>query len=210
MIQFPNPRQTTPEGIVAIGGKLDVEILKSAYRSGIFPWPQEGYPMIWFCPDPRGVLDFADFHVPESLQKFAKKQMKLENPWRFTMNQAFPEVIKQCRLQKRPEQNGTWILPEIQKAYLEFFKAGYVKSLECWDGDQLIGGIYGVEVNDVFAGESMFFKKQNASKMCLWKMIEHQKSLGRTWMDIQMVTPVTEAFGGKYISREEFLQRIGV
>lgn len=206
MIQFPNPRQATPEGIVAIGGKLDVEILLAAYRQGIFPWPQEGYPMIWSSPDPRGILDFADFHVPTSLQKFAKKH----SHWKFTLNKAFPEVIQNCRLQKRPEQNGTWILPEMQKAYTELFKAGYVKSLECWDGDELIGGIYGVEVNHLFAGESMFFKKQNASKMCLWKMIEHQISLGRKWMDIQMITPVTEAFGGKYISREEFLSRIGV
>lgn len=205
MIQFPNPRDTTPEGIVAIGGNLQVETLKAAYSKGIFPWPQEGYPMIWFSPDPRGVLDFADFRVPESLKKFAKKHLH----WSYTINQAFPEVIQNCRLQKRPNQSGTWILPEMQKAYTDFFRAGFVKSLECWEQGELIGGIYGVEINNVFAGESMFFKKKNASKMCLWKMVEHQQSLGRTWMDIQMVTPVTEAFGGKYISREEFLKRIG-
>lgn len=206
MIQFPDPRLTTPEGIVAIGGQLNVETLKAAYEKGIFPWPQEGYPMIWFCPDPRGVIDFSDFHIPESLQKFAKKN----EHWQFTINQDFPVVIKNCRLQKRPNQNGTWILPEMQKAYVDFFKAGYVKSLECWENDELIGGIYGVEVNGIFAGESMFFKKENASKMCLWKMIEHQKSLGREWIDIQMVTPVTEAFGGKYISRDDFLKRLGI
>ena len=206
MIQFPDPRHTTPEGIVAMGGNLEVETLKSAYKKGIFPWPQEGYPLLWFSPDPRGVLDFDDFHVPESLSKFAKKV----GHWRYTLNQAFPEVIEQCQLQKRPKQSGTWILPEMKSAYLDFFQAGFVKSLECWEEDQLIGGIYGVEINNVFSGESMFYKKKNASKMCLWKMIEHQKSLGRTWMDIQMVTPVTESFGGKYISREEFLARIGV
>jgi len=206
MIQFPDPRLTTPEGIVAIGGQLNVETLKAAYEKGIFPWPQEGYPMIWFCPDPRGVIDFSDFHVPESLRKFAKKNSN----WQFTVNHNFPEVIKNCRLQKRPNQNGTWILPEMQKAYVDFFKAGYVKSLECWENGELIGGIYGVEVNGIFAGESMFFKKENASKMCLWKMIEHQKESGRTWIDIQMVTPVTEAFGGKYISREEFLKRLKI
>jgi len=205
MIQFPDPRHTTPEGIVAIGGNLEVETLKSAYKKGIFPWPQEGYPLLWFSPDPRGVLDFADLHVPTSLQKFKKKAAH----WKYTFNQAFPQVIEQCQLQKRPKQSGTWILPEMKKAYIEFFKAGFVKSLECWDGDQLIGGIYGVEINNVFSGESMFFQKQNASKMCLWRMIEHQKSLGRSWMDIQMITPVTEAFGGKYIPREEFLTRIG-
>lgn len=205
-IEFPNPRHATPEGIVAIGGNLEVETLRLAYAKGIFPWPQEDLPLLWFSPDPRGVLDFADFHVPDSLKKFAKKNAH----WKFTRNQAFAEVIDNCRIQKRAHQSGTWILPEIQQAYVRFFQAGYAQSLECWDNGELIGGIYGVEVNGIFAGESMFFKKTNASKMCLWQLVEEQKAKRRRWMDIQMVTPLTEAFGGKYISREEFLLRLGV
>lgn len=200
---FPNPRITSPEGLVAVGGELNTKTLLSAYRTGIFPWPQPGYPMLWFCPDPRGVLDFAEFHVPESLEKFARKN----SHWQFTLNQAFPEVIKQCRLQKRPGQVGTWILPEIQNAYIQLHKQNYAISLEAWENQELIGGIYGVLLDGLFSGESMFFLRPNASKMCLWKMVEHLRNLGHSWMDIQMVTPVTAQFGGKYIAREEFLQR---
>jgi leucyl/phenylalanyl-tRNA--protein transferase len=204
MSLFPDPRQSTPEGIVAVGGDLQVSILKEAYSRGIFPWPQEGLPLLWFSPDPRGVLDFEDFHVPASLKKFAKGHPD----WRFTINQALPEVLKACRRQQRPGQEGTWITHDMQEAYIQFFSAGYVKSLECWEQDDLIGGIYGVDVNNVFSGESMFYRKPNASKMCLWKMVEHLQSKGRTWMDIQMLTSVTESMGGKYISRDEFLERL--
>ncbi len=189
---------------MAVGGDLQVEILKEAYSRGIFPWPQEGLPLLWFSPDPRGVIDFSELHVPSSLHKFAKAHQN----WRYTINQAFPEVLKACRRQKRPGQDGTWITQEMQQAYGHFFQAGYVLSLECWENEELVGGIYGVDVNGVFSGESMFYRKPNASKMCLWKMIQHLQEKGRTWMDIQMVTPVTEAMGGKYIPREEFLQRL--
>ena len=205
-VEFPDPRQTSPEGLVAVGGDLGVETLLTAYRQGIFPWPQEGYPMLWFCPPERGVLDFADFHVPESLRKHSRRYKN----WRYTLNTAFEKVIRECSKQKRPNQDGTWILPDMEKAYLQLFKEGYIQCLECWDGLELIGGLYGVLQNAVFSGESMFFRKPNASKMCLWKMVEHLQSLGHTWMDIQMITPVTAAFGGKYISRHEFLKRIGI
>jgi leucyl/phenylalanyl-tRNA--protein transferase len=205
-IEFPNPREATEEGLIAVGGTLDTPTLLAAYGKGIFPWPQEGYPMLWFSPDPRGVLDFQDLHVPDSLLKFAKKN----SHWKFTINQAFADVIGQCRLQKRPGQDGTWILPEIQKAYIDLHKAGHAISLEAWDSGDLVGGIYGVLQNGLFSGESMFYKAPNASKMCLWKMIEYLKSLGHAWMDIQMVTPVTEQLGGKYIPREEFLARRGL
>lgn len=211
MIQFPNPRNSTEEGLVAVGGNLEVETLEAAYSSGIFPWPQEGMPMLWFSPDPRGVIDFLDFHVPESLKKHDRK-----NPnWRYTINQAFEQVIEECSEQKRPGQQGTWIYPEMIQAYKKFFAAGRVLSLECWDQDELIGGIYGVMTmtksgHMLFSGESMFYKKANASKMCLWKMVEHLKSQGHQWMDIQMVTEVSSAMGGKLIPREEFLKRIGI
>lgn len=207
MIEFPNPRLTSPEGLLAVGGNLEVETLLAAYSKGIFPWPQEGYPMLWFCPDPRGVLDFEDFRIPDSFRKFVKKQ---EGKWQITINQAFSDVIRECRSQKRPGQSGTWISQEIQNAYVQFFKEGYVLSLEVWEDDTLVGGIYGVLLKGLFSGESMFFKKDNASKFALYKVVEYLKKQGHTWMDIQMVTPVTEAFGGKYISREEFLKRRGI
>lgn len=208
---FPNPRNSSPEGLVAVGGKLEVSVLKEAYQNGIFPWPQEGLPLLWFSPDPRGILEFKDLHVPRSLRKFQRQH----EGWNFTVNRAFARVIQSCRLQKRPGQDGTWILPEMEAAYVDHFNQGHALSLECWEQDELIGGIYGVLTSSkkgevFFSGESMFHLRDNASKMCLWKLIEHLQTQGHTWMDLQMITDVTRSFGGKYIPREEFLQRIGV
>ncbi len=209
---FPDPRAPTEDGLIAIGGELTTESLCEAYSKGIFPWPQEGLPMLWFSPEQRGVLEFADFHISSSLKKFSRNNPQLF----FTLNQAFEEVIRGCREQKRTDQNGTWILEEMEMAYLELFEAGYTISLECWeplglgDAPVLVGGIYGVLLNGLFSGESMFHRRTNASKMCLWRLVEHLQSLGHKWMDIQMVTPLLSAFGGKYISREEFLQKKGI
>jgi leucyl/phenylalanyl-tRNA--protein transferase len=203
---FPDARTANADGIVAVGGDFSVSILQEAYSKGIFPWPQEGLPLLWFSPDPRGVIDFSEFHVPKSLIKWAAKNSKLK----ITLNQAFKEVVKECRLQQRPQQSGTWILEEMEQAYFELQKKGLAISLECWDDEKLVGGIYGVLLDHVFSGESMFYKKPNCSKYCLWKLVEYLKSIGHTWMDIQMVTPVTALFGGKYISREEFLIRKGL
>lgn len=205
MDEFPDPRASTVEGLVAVGGVWSADLLAAAYQKGIFPWPQEDLPILWFSPDPRGVLDFEDFRVPKSLVKFARKC-----PWLFTENEAFEEVMEQCRKQARPGQQGTWILPEMISPYVELERRGQALSVEVWEDGILIGGIYGVFINQTFSGESMFYLKPNASKMCLWKMVERLMGLGCAWMDLQMVTDVTGAFGGKYISREEFLQRRGL
>lgn len=203
---FPDPRTASPEGLVAVGGNLTVELLKEAYSEGIFPWPQEGYPMLWFSPDPRGVLDFAELHINRSLDKWLRK----EGPrLRFTVSQAFDQVIEGCKEQKRPGQESTWILPVIVSSYQRLFAAGHILSGECWEGDELIGGIYGVLSDKYFSAESMFYKKPNASKYCFLKMVEHLQRMGHQWMDIQMVTEVTSSLGGKLIAREEFLGRIG-
>ncbi len=223
---FPNPRMAASNGLIAIGGVLSIETLLDAYAHGIFPWPQVGGsdsfsfdslggsvnsrklsgkgPLLWFSPDPRGVLDFEDFHVPKSLKKWVKDHVS----WHFTLNQAFYEVVRNCRCQLRPGQNGTWITEEMERAYHILFQEGYAVSLECWDGLELIGGIYGVDVGGVFSGESMFYRRPNASKVALWQMVEHLKGLGRKWMDVQMVTPVIQAMGGKYIRRSQFLDRL--
>lgn len=203
MTRLPPARAPIEDGLIAYGGDFSVELLREAYTKGIFPWPQEESPILWFSPDPRGVLDFADFHVPRSLQKWARRNSHL----RVTLNQAFKEVVRQCRLQARPGQSGTWILPEMEDAYTQLFKFGEALSIEIWDGDGLIGGIYGVVVGGVFSGESMFHLKPNASKLALWKLVEVLQSKGHHWMDIQMVTPVLAGFGGKLISRDEFLTR---
>ncbi len=202
---------STPEGLVAVGGSLEIETLQEAYRNGIFPWPQEGLPLLWFSPDPRGILDFQDFHVSRSLRKWER-----QNPhWQYTLNQSFPKVIEGCREQVREGQLGTWILPEMVEAYRKLFDVGQILSQEVWEDGELIGGIYGVLTLSVdgkffFSGESMFHKKTNASKMAFLKMVEYLQAQGHTWMDMQMLTDVTKSFGGKYISREEFLQRIGI
>lgn len=200
-VEFPDARQTLAEGIIAVGGKLDVGTLYTAYSKGIFPWPQQGLPMLWFSPDQRGILDFNDFHVPESLKRYRKRNPQIE----FTINTDFIQVIEECSKQPRPGQDGTWILPAMKKAYLEFFKEGYCLCVEVRENNVMIGGIYGVLVRGVFSGESMFFKKPNASKLALWKLVDILKEQGHEWMDVQMVTPVIGSMGGKYVDRDTYL-----
>ena len=207
MIQFPDPRGASPEGIVAVGGKLDVKTLTAAYRQGIFPWPQAGLPLLWFSPDPRGVLDFSEFHVPRSLKRWARTQEQQELPLSWSVDRDFARVIRHCRSQERPGQLGTWITTDIENAYIDLFHAGFAHSVEIWQGETLVGGIYGVMVETYFSAESMFYLKPNASKVGLWRLVEWLQTCGKTWMDIQMVTPVTESFGGKLIPRDEFLKR---
>lgn len=200
-VAFPHPSLAMVEGVIAVGGKLDTSTLYAAYAQGIFPWPQEGYPLLWFCPEKRGVLFLSELHVPRSLSKFLRQHPEIE----ITLNKSFRQVLEECSKQKRPGQEGTWITPAIKRAYDEFYQEGFALSVEVRVGQVLIGGIYGVLVRGVFSGESMFFKTPNASKIAFWKLAEYLRQEGHSWMDIQMVTPVTETFGGKYISREHYL-----
>lgn len=205
-VKFPDPWLLPEEsdGLVYIGGNLQVETLVQAYSMGIFPWPlEEAYPLFWFCPEPRGVLDFDDLHVPKSLAKLRRK-----NVYRITFNQAFARVMEECAKQPRPGQEGTWIVPALLPAYEEFHREGYAHSVEVWRGEALVGGLYGVSVKGVFSGESMFHLEPNTSKLALLAMAEKLRSLGLHWMDIQMITPVTELLGGHYISRRDFLVRL--
>ena len=202
---FPDPKLALEEGIVDVREDLSIPVLLEAYSFGIFPWPHEGLPMLWFCPPQRGILAFKDFHLPRSLKKQARRVK-----WQFTMNQSFDEVIDACAVQSRPGQPGTWINPRLARAYKEFHRAGYAHSVECWDGDKLIGGLYGVYVGGVFSGESMFYHIDGASKLCLLFLIEFLKTQGLSWMDCQMVTPHMEKLGAKYISRIEYLKRLEV
>jgi leucyl/phenylalanyl-tRNA--protein transferase len=200
---FPNPREATDEGLLCIGGDLEVPTLLQAYGQGIFPWPHEGYPLLWFSPLKRGILDFAQMHVPRRLLRLAR-----QTPVRITFNQAFSQVIHACRTTPRSHEKGTWILPAMEKAYVKFHQAGYAHSVEAWQDDVLVGGLYGVAVQGVFSGESMFYNVANASKLCLLALAEALQAQGYQWMDTQMVTPVVEQFGGKMVSREEFLLRL--
>lgn len=205
-VKFPDPWLLPEEsdGLIYIGGNLGVDTLVQAYSNGIFPWPlEEIYPLFWFCPEPRGVLDFNDLHIPKSLARLRRK-----NLYRYTFNQAFARVMAECAKQPRPGQEGTWIVPSLLPSYEAFHREGYAHSIEVWRGDDLVGGLYGVYVKGVFSGESMFHLEANTSKLALIEMIQKLKALGLQWMDIQMLTPVTELLGGHYISRRDFLLRL--
>lgn len=196
---FPHPSDTTFEGLLVVDDRISSEILLEAYSFGIFPWPQDDLPLLWFSPPERGVLCFDDYHVSRSFEKFLRK-----STYKVTFNQAFEQVIRNCQKSFRPDQQGTWITEGLLRAYLEFHQQGYAHSVECWSGDRLVGGMYGVYVGGVFCGESMFYIEPNTSKLCLHNMVLFLKSQNLRWMDVQMVTPLLESFGAKYIRRQVF------
>jgi leucyl/phenylalanyl-tRNA--protein transferase len=205
LINFPDPRNASAEGIVALGGVLSTENLLRAYRRGIFPWPIEGLPLPWFCPEERAILEFKDLHVSRSLRHAGKR-----SPLRFTINHAFEEVVRACAQAVRAGETGTWITPQIVRAYSELNQLGHAHSVEAWEGDALVGGIYGVEVDGAFGGESMFYRRPNASKLALLFLIERLQQSGLGWMDIQMMTPHMAALGAKVITRDEFLEKLAL
>jgi leucyl/phenylalanyl-tRNA--protein transferase len=178
---------------------MDVDLLVSAYSQGIFPWPHDGYPLLWFCPWERGVLKFEDLHVSRSLAKASRRVS-----WQATTDKAFEEVIRACSNVPRPGQNGTWITDDVRAAYEKLHRAGYAHSFEVWEGEELVGGIYGVYVKNVFSAESMFFRRSNASKWALWQLVIFLQNHGLEWIDVQMVTNVSESFGAKLIAQKDF------
>lgn len=187
--------------LVFVGGELTVVTLQSAYQQGCFPWPEEGLPLMWFSPDPRGILEFSDLRISKSLQKTWKKQ-----DWTVTFNQNFSAVIRACAQVARRGQQGTWILPDMITAYEQLHQAGGAQSVEVWNHQgQLVGGIYGVRSPNYFSAESMFFLESGASRFALWHLVKQLKTEGLNWMDIQMLTPTTQALGGKWISRKQFM-----
>jgi leucyl/phenylalanyl-tRNA--protein transferase len=201
--QFPDPRNTTEDGIVALGGDLEPETLMLAYLQGIFPWPISGLPLTWFCPPERGILEWDRLHIPKSLARAKKK-----NQFHFTVDQEFEKVIRFCAKLPRPGQDGTWITKGIIEAYCELHRIGYAHSIEVWEKDELVGGIYGVESDGAFAGESMFHLKPNASKLGILFLMEYLHSKGQEWLDIQVITPHMEALGARLIPRDNFLKKL--
>ena len=188
------------DGVVYVGGKPRPENLLRAYRLGIFPWPMADLPLLWHCPEERGVLFFSEIKISRALRKQAKKAA-----FNFTLNAAFAEVIQACANAPRSGPQGTWITKEMQQGYTELHRQGWAHSVECWQAGKLVGGLYGVCVDGVFSGESMFYRESGASKLALLWLCRELERLGFTWMDIQMVTPVTEALGGRYLQRAEYL-----
>jgi leucyl/phenylalanyl-tRNA--protein transferase len=203
-IRFPPTASATAEGIIAVGGDLHPKSLQLAYSQGIFPWPHRGFPLLWFCPNPRAILEFARLHVAKSLAKARRRAAR--DGWSFTIDRAFAEVMLQCSQVPRSGQSGTWITAEMQRAYGQFHRLGHAHSVEAWRNGRLVGGLYGVDAGGAFCGESMFHLESNASKLALLHLVDHLRSRGLDWMDIQMMTPHLESLGATAIPRVEFLQ----
>ncbi len=201
-IIFPPVSEATEDGLVAVGGDLSPETLLEAYRQGIFPWPlSPEFPLAWFSPDPRGVLDFRELHIPRSLAKVQR-----QSPFELHMNRGFSEIIRLCARVPRKDQPGTWITPDIVQGYSELFQQGHAWCVGAWQGQRLVGGVYGVKLKNFRSGESMFTLEDNAGKLALLHAIDAFEQEGIEWLDTQMVTPVVESLGGHYIERSEFLE----
>lgn len=188
------------EELVAVGGDLSCDRLLLAYRNGIFPWSAN--PITWWSPERRGVFDLDRFHVPRSLAKLMRRQL-----YHITRDEAFRRVIEGCAAPARGRQQ-TWIHPEFIEAYTRLHELGHAHSVECWRGQELVGGIYGVSVGGLFAGESMFHRADNASKIALVHLANHLRERGFQLFDIQMLTPATQRLGAVEISRAEYLRRL--
>ena len=199
-LRFPSPRMADGEGLVAIGGDLSVLRLRLAYRSGIFPWTVD--PITWWSPEPRAIFELDGFHVSRSLARVIRKEVFLP-----TVDRAFRRVMEYCAA-PAPGRRSTWISPEFIDAYTQLHQQGHAHSLECWQGRKLVGGVYGVAMGGFFAGESMFHRVSDASKVALFHLIEHLRKQGFVLFDIQMLTPITEQLGGVTIPRAEYLRRL--
>ena len=199
-IEFPPVDQANQYGILAVGGDLSHERLLLAYKSGIFPWYSEGEPIIWYSPDPRMVLFPNQLRISKSMRQILRK-----NIFKVTFNEAFEEVIFNCKYANREPQGeyGTWITDEMKEAYVELYKKGIAKSVEVWQNDELVGGLYGVDMGTVFCGESMFSKASNASKVAFIHLVKSEKY---KFIDCQVYNPHLASLGAEEISRNEFLE----
>ena len=197
---FPSAERADPSGILAVGGDLRPERLMLAYRKGIFPWYEEGLPILWHSPDPRMVLVPEELHVPRSL---AKKMRR--GPFELTLDTAFPEVIAACARAARPDQDGTWITAEMEQAYGELHRKGFAHSAEAWADGKLAGGVYGVSLGGVFFGESMFTLVPDASKVAFVTLVRQLQAWGFSLVDCQVYTENLDRFGATEWPRRRFL-----
>lgn len=198
-IEFPELSEASAGGLLAVGGDLSPERLLYAYKNGIFPWFDEREPILWWSPDPRFVLFPEDLKVSKSMKQILKKE-----EFKVTKNRAFQEVIYNCAKVKRFNQQGTWITSDMIAAYIKLHYLGYAKSVEVWKNNELVGGLYGISLeNKVFCGESMFTKVSNASKVGLISFVNQSNY---KLIDCQLHTKHLESLGAKNISRAEFLK----
>lgn len=198
---FPPVSETHDSGIIAIGGDLSVERLLLAYNSGIFPWFEDGEPITWWSPDPRMVLLFDDLKISKSMRNILNR-----NVFKVTFNQNFKEVIANCQSVKREGQNGTWITDDMIAAYCKLHELGHAKSVEVWQEDQLVGGLYGIDLGHIFCGESMFSKASNASKVAFIHLVQNLKEEGYLLLDCQVYNEHLESLGCVEIDRQDFMR----
>ena len=200
-LSFPPVNLASPEGILAFGGDLSIERLILAYKSGIFPWYNEGEPIIWYSPDLRMVLFPNRLKVSKSMRNLIRKET-----FKVTFNTCFKEVISNCKTIYRKEQGGTWITEEMQQAYLKLHELGIAKSVEVWLDNELVGGLYGIDLGTVFCGESMFSKISNASKIAFIFLVEKLIKENYKLLDCQVYNRHLESLGAEEIKRKEFLK----
>lgn len=198
---FPAVGNASSDGLVAIGGDLSVERLLLAYSSGIFPWFNEDTMILWWSPDPRMVLFPEKLRISKSMRRVLK-----DPPFRITKNTCFEEVIDACAKARRPSQEGTWITSDMKEAYVALNEKGIAVSYEVWKDNDLVGGLYGVDLNGIFCGESMFSKVSNASKFAFINMVEELQAKDYVLIDCQMHTEHLESLGAETIPRNEFLE----
>lgn len=200
---FPSPDSASPEGIVAVGAHPDPELLKIAYRQGIFPWPHRGLPLLWFSPDPRFVLDPRRPTLSRSLKKAMKRQ-----PYRISADESFAAVMDGCAAVPRPGQSGTWITSAMLEGYTALHEEGIAHSIEAWDDDELVGGLYGVSLGRVFFGESMFARATDASKIAFATLLAHLVAWDFELVDCQTYTEHLARFGAEEWPRARFLEEL--
>jgi leucyl/phenylalanyl-tRNA--protein transferase len=199
-VAFPDPGQAEPDGLLAVGGDLFPERLLAAYAAGIFPWYGPDSPILWWSPDPRLVLDPGRLHVPRSLARTRRHR-----PYRITADLAFRRVIRACSEIGRPGQPGTWITPAMLRAYVQLHELGFAHSFEAWEGEALVGGLYGVSLGAAFFGESMFAARPDASKLAFVESVEWLAGQGVGLIDCQVRTEHLARFGAEDWPRARFL-----
>jgi leucyl/phenylalanyl-tRNA---protein transferase len=198
---LPDPEQADEDGVVGVGADLSPPTLVDAYRRGIFPWPHPGVPLPWFSPDPRGVVDLDAVHVSRSLRRTLRTC-----GWETSVDAAFESVVAGCAGGRG--EAGTWITGSMARAYTHLHRLGWAHSVEVWDGEDLIGGIYGVQVGAVFTGESMFHRRDDASKVALLDLTTRLGEAGGAFLDVQLTTEHLGRLGAVDVPRERFLRRL--
>jgi leucyl/phenylalanyl-tRNA--protein transferase len=204
--RFPPPAEAGPDGLLMTGGSLAPAWMMEAYKSGIFPMPiqyEQRRSLAWFSPDPRGILELADFHLSKRLARRLRRQ-----EFQFTIDRAFSQVVEACAAPRRPD-TGCWLTLAMQNAYAGLHELGIAHSVEAWFSGVLVGGVFGIAIGSFFAGESMFSRRSDASKAALCHLVSHLSARGFTLLDVQWTNEHTRSLGAMDIPREEYLARLG-